>query len=155
MAVRAYEDALLGLLTELGEPLSRRHAQRERLGRRIHVMEVQVDHAPVVSADSAAAARLPDKDPLDLLKAARDSLSHAAFASPTDTSLPRAVTMKDNQAMAATLAQGRGALRLGRSPFLRDQRHRCYGFCAWHERMFVITPDAKTAIMPAGPLAQR
>jgi hypothetical protein len=130
-----------------GESLSRRHTQRERLGGRINVMEVKVDHAPVVAADRAAAACLGDKDPLDFLQAARHGLSDAALAAPSDSSLALAVAMKHHTAVPAAVAQCRGALRLGRPPCLRDQRHRCYGFCARHEHMFATTPDAKNAIM--------
>ena len=154
MAVRANENALLGLLAKLGKSLSRRHAERERLGGWIHMVEVKIDHAAVISADRAAAACLGDKDSLDLLKAARDCFSDAALAAPADSSLALAVAMEHHKAMAATFAQCRGALRLGRPSCTRDQRHRRYGFCPWHERMFATTPDARNAIMRAGPLAQ-
>jgi hypothetical protein len=118
------------------------------------MVEVKIDHAAVISADRAAAACLGDKDSLDLLKAARDCFSDAALAAPSGCPLARAVAMKHHKAMAAAVAQCRGALRLRRATFLRDQRHRWYGFCAWHEHMFATTPDAKNAIMRPGPLAQ-
>ena len=154
VTVRAHEDALPCLRAKLVQALSGSHAQSERLGSRIDVVEVEVDHAPVVSADCAAPASLGDKDSLDLLKAARDSLSDAALAAPSDSSLALAVAMEHHQAMAATFAQCGGALRPGRPPLLREQRHRRYGFCAWHEHMFATTPDVRNAIMGAGPLAQ-
>lgn len=153
VTVRAYQYALLGLLAKLGKALTRGDAKSKGRGR-IDMMEVQVDHAPVVSADRAASARLCHKDALDLLEAPRDSLSDAAVAAPSGCTFARAVVMKHHKAMAPAVAQRRGALRLGRPALLRDQRHRRYGFCAWHEHMFAITADAKNAIMRTGPLAQ-
>jgi hypothetical protein len=154
VTVRAYQYALLGLLAKLGKALTGGDAKSKGLGGRIDVVEVQVDHAPVVSADCAAPASLGDKDPLDLLKAARDCFSDAALAAPSGCALARAVVMKHHKAMPPAVAQCRGTLRLWRPAFLRDQRHRRYGFCAWHERMFATPPDARNAIMGAGPLAQ-
>ena len=139
----------------LASPFPRRHAQRERLGAWIHMVEVQIDHAAVVSADRAAAACLGDKDSLDLLKAARDCFSDAALAAPSDSSLALAVAMEHHKAMRGGQWRNVAVLSaLGGRPFLRDQRHRRYGFCAWHERMFATMPDARNAIMRAGPLAQ-
>lgn len=154
VTVRAHQYALLGLLAELADALSGSHAQSERLGSRIDVVEVQVDHAAVISADRAAAACLGDEDPFDFLKAARDCFSDAALAAPSGCTFARAVVMKHHKAMAPAVTQRRGALRLRRSASLRDQRHRRYGFWTWHEHMFAITADAKNAIMRAGPLAQ-
>ena len=156
MTVRAYEDAFLRFLAKFGQTRSGGHAQRERLGGGIHVMEVQVEHAPVISADGATAACLGRKDPLDLLEPTRDSLADAALATPSDSTLTCAIAMKDHQAMAATLAQCRGAPGLRRSSPLGNQRHRRYRFCgcSLHEHMFAGASDAKPGIMRAGPLAQ-
>ena len=101
-------------------------------------MEVQVDHAAVVSADGAAAARLGHEDPLDLLEPARDSLSDAALAPPSDSSLARAVPMKHDEAVVATVAQRRCALRLGRTAAPFEKRYRRFG---WHEHMFATESD--------------
>jgi len=130
VTVRAHQYALFGLLAELAEALSGSHTQSERLGGRIHVVKVQVHHAPVISADRAAAPCLGDKDSLDLLKPARNCFSDAALAAPSGRALAGAVAMKHHKAMAAAVAQGRGALRLRRASFARDQRRRCDGFCA-------------------------
>jgi hypothetical protein len=145
MAVRAHEDALLGLLPKLGQALAGRHAQRERLSSRIHMVEVEVDHAPVIAADGAAAARLGHKNPLDLLEAARNGLADAALAPPTGSSLPGAIAMKDHQAMTAALPQLGRATRLRRSSLLTYQRPRRprVHIDRWHERMFVDAPDGR------------
>jgi hypothetical protein len=126
MAVRAYENALLRLLTQLGQGLPGGDAQCERLGGRIHMMEVEVDHAPVVSADGAAAARLRHEDALDLLQSASDGLAHAALASPPALPLPSAVAMKDDEAMTPAMPQLGGAIGLRRSALLTDQGRRRY-----------------------------
>jgi hypothetical protein len=96
VTVRAHEDTLFRFLTQLGQRFSGGHAEGERFGARIHVVEVEVDHAAVVSAHGAAAACLGHENPLHLLETARDSLAYAALASPASSSLPGAVAMKDH-----------------------------------------------------------
>jgi len=45
-------------------------------------MEMQIDHAPVISADGTATSGLLDEYVLDVLKPAGDGLADAPFASP-------------------------------------------------------------------------
>jgi hypothetical protein len=96
------------------------------------VVEVEVDHAAVVSADGAAATRLGDQDALDLLETPRDSLSDAALAAPTDSSLACPIAMKNDQAMTSAAPQLGGAVGLRRSPLLWDQRRRGHRVYARH-----------------------
>jgi hypothetical protein len=81
MAVGADENALECLLPIRRDRLASSHRDAERLGRRIHVVEMEVDHRPVVSADSTAAAGLLDEYPLDALVATGDRLTDATLAS--------------------------------------------------------------------------
>jgi hypothetical protein len=60
VTVRADQDALLDLFSVSGDRLSTRNTDCERLRGRIDVMEMQIDDAPVVAANSAAASGFMD-----------------------------------------------------------------------------------------------
>src|SRR5215218_1430041 len=77
VAVCTHEHALLDFGPIRSDRLPCGHADRERLRRWIHMMEVKVQDASVISANSAASSRLIDKDPLDPLKPARDRFPDA------------------------------------------------------------------------------
>jgi hypothetical protein len=151
VAVRAHEDALLRLCTELPQTLPARNAERERFRCRVDVVKVQVDHAAVVAADGTTAAGFLDEDSLDLLQASRDSLARATLAAPPVAALPLAAQMKGDEAMAPADPEVRSAVRSRRPTALPEQGNWCLGR---HERMFARPPDVAPAIIPAGPLAQ-
>ena len=77
------------------------------------MMEVQIDDAPVVAAHRAAAARLGDQGPLDLLQPARDRLARATLAPPPETPLAGARQMKLHETMVRALPK-LGCAQLGR-----------------------------------------
>lgn len=142
MAVGANEDAFLDLLAVSGECLRRLHRETEALGRRIDVVEMEVDDAAVVAADRAGSASFVDEGPFDLLLPAGDRLSHATLAAPLGLRL--AVQGELNKAVMAActqldwLAPGR---RGGSSSSLDQRNGRAY-LAAGHERMFAWKADA-------------
>src|ERR687896_1816184 len=82
VTVRAHEHTLSRLRAIGIERLAARHGDSKGLLRRVDMMEVQVEDAPFIAADRAAASRFGDEDPLDLLMTSRDRLADAAFATP-------------------------------------------------------------------------
>lgn len=93
---------------------------------------MEVDDATVVTADSAAPARLRHEYPFDLLVATRDRLADASFATPAITQGSGAVAMEDNFAVARAQSHLSGGSRRRPTPVLekrywrRGTRHRTY-----------------------------
>src|SRR5207244_4041596 len=132
VAVGAHEDALPGLLAIASDGFAAGDREVEGLLRRIHVVEVQIDDAAVVTADTTRAAVLGHERALDLLMAPRDRFADAALA----PNAPVAVTMKDRLAVTRALADEPCAVVGGRAAGVRD---------VWavlrHEQMFAPEPD--------------
>jgi hypothetical protein len=103
------------------------------------MMEVQVDHAAVVTADRAAPAGLLDQDPLDLLEASGHGLTGAPLAAPAVPALALAREMELDEAVMPAHPKLGGALLCGRTTALLQQR---YWRFRGHEHMFALTPDA-------------
>ena len=112
------------------------------------MVEVQVDHAPVVAAYRAAAAGLLDEDALDLLEAPSHRLTGAALAAPAVPALALAAQMEGHEPVAAADTELAGAVcgRRAATPVYEG-----YGRFRVHERMFAFAPDGETAII--GPRA--
>ena len=132
MAVGAQEDALPGLSAKGLEALAAHCVDREGLRRRVDVVEVEVQRAPAVAAEGAAAAGLPEQDRPHLAMAARDRLAHTALAPPAAAAL---VEVKRNHAMT------RAAPQLGRAlaGWTTNVSDTAIGLL--HEHMFACVPD--------------
>jgi hypothetical protein len=114
------------------------------------MVEVQVDHTTVVTAQHAAATCLLDQKTLDLLETARHGFSDAPLTSPTASPLPsagierklsRAVPGASPDLHCARTVRGRRAAA-PRDEWLRWRRPVRHA-----ERMFADTPDGPLPTM--------
>lgn len=144
VAVRTEKDALLRFFAEGGERSAQVGGYLEGLGRRIHVVEVEVEDAAVVATYRAAATRLRNQRSPDLLLPARDRFAVTSPASPAHIPiLGNAPVMNlDAVAWARSHVLGRW-LDGGRAPSSRNDRPWRLGTVAlWlHEHMFPHSPD--------------
>ncbi|MFL5904820.1 MAG: hypothetical protein ACJ76Q_13585, partial [Solirubrobacteraceae bacterium] len=98
-------------------------------------MEVEVQRAPAVAAEGAAAAGLPEQDRPHLAMAARDRLAHTALAPPATAAL---VEVKRDHAMMRAAPQLGGALA-GWTANVPDTP-----ISLLHEHMFAYVPDVSS-----------
>ena len=108
------------------------------------MVEVQVDHAPVVAAYRAGATGLLDEDALDLLEAPGHGLTGTALAAPAVPALALAAQVEGHEPVPAADTELAGAVcgRRAAAPL-----HEGYGWFRFHERMFAFSPDGETAII--------
>jgi hypothetical protein len=83
VAVRAHKGTFFHFVSVGSDRFATRDADRERLCGGVHVMEVQIDDATVITADGAASSGFFDKYALDLLKPASHGLPDAPLAPPS------------------------------------------------------------------------